>query len=590
MPNDRTRDVAVVGSPSTNTELTVDLLQEATEERLVGALTAFEAVQNGQRITSVGQIVGIELRNRWHEDSVFRNLLKRTGEIPPITNRQDTRTADLVVGATFRQATDGFEPEVLGMVPPTGTRVYRVDQPLLDRLLQVYQSEIVFLGRAYANDVLYPMWFKHFARGLGGAGEAYHLAIFGKTGSGKSVMAKNILLAYARHKRPVEMGLLVVDPQGEFAREFGSGVPTGGYRLNYAEVCRELKREVEVFRVPDICLDRWELFSDLISRTQLFPRLTIRSREWIRNASEVLTERLKEQSIKLVDLHKRESYDTALTALSEDRSLKQIYSGKEGRDRLKETLADGKITNPLFADQWLPVAKLFRGIDDKGGKLPITEHIVERVLRQENRCIVILDLSGAGFSASEKQTFWSEDVQALLLSRITEALVRKAEELYGKEPLNALVVLDEAHRLAGMEYLDEESDRAQLRHRLIDGVRTTRKYGLGWMFVSQSLSSIHKSILEQCRILFFGFGLALGDEFRRLKEFAGGDERSMELYRSFRDPHSFPREDLRQFPFMAVGPVSPLAFSGKPLFFTAFTDPGEFLQVNNLQVQPRPRG
>jgi hypothetical protein len=94
MPHDRTRDVAVVGSPSTNTELTVDLLQEATEERLVGALTAFEAVQNGQRITSVGQIVGIELKNRWYEDSVFRNLVKRTGEIPPITNRQDTRTAD----------------------------------------------------------------------------------------------------------------------------------------------------------------------------------------------------------------------------------------------------------------------------------------------------------------------------------------------------------------------------------------------------------------------------------------------------------------------------------------------------------------
>src|SRR5207253_8428393 len=157
MPNDRTRDVAVVGSPSTNTELTLDLLQEATEERLVGALTSFEAVQNGQRIISVGQIVGIELRNRWHEDSVFRNLVKRTGEIPPITNRQDTRTADLVVGATFKRAQDGYEPEVLGMVPATGTRVFRVDQPLLDRLLQVYSAEIVYLGRAYANDVLYPM-------------------------------------------------------------------------------------------------------------------------------------------------------------------------------------------------------------------------------------------------------------------------------------------------------------------------------------------------------------------------------------------------------------------------------------------------
>lgn len=59
----------------------------------------------------------------------------------------------------------------------------------------------------------------------------------------------------------------------------------------------------------------------------------------------------------------------------------------------------------------------------------------------------------------------------------------------------------------------------------------------------------------------------------------------MELYQSFRDPHSFPRPDLREFPFMAVGPVSPLAFSGRPLFFSAFTDPDEFLSANRLKKQ-----
>src|SRR5438046_2423298 len=167
MTGPRVDDVAVIGSPSTNVQLTVDLLQEATEERVVGALTAFQAVQNGVPIVSVGQIVGLELRNRWHEDAVFRNLVKRTGEIPPITNRQDTRVADLVVGATFRQNGEVYEPDVLGMIPPTGTRVFRVDQALLDRLLAGYRDEIVYLGRAYANQVLYPMWFKHFDRGVG---------------------------------------------------------------------------------------------------------------------------------------------------------------------------------------------------------------------------------------------------------------------------------------------------------------------------------------------------------------------------------------------------------------------------------------
>ena len=135
MPFGTNQDIGVVGSPSTNTELTVDLLMEATEERIVGALVALDASQNGVPIKSVGQIVGVELRNRWHEDSVFRNLIKRTGDIPPITNRQDTRIADLVVGATFKEDAQGYEPDVLGMVPSTGTRISRVDQPLLDNLL-----------------------------------------------------------------------------------------------------------------------------------------------------------------------------------------------------------------------------------------------------------------------------------------------------------------------------------------------------------------------------------------------------------------------------------------------------------------------
>ncbi|MEX0614229.1 MAG: DUF87 domain-containing protein [Pirellulales bacterium] len=585
MSTDRNQDVAVIGSPSSNTELTLDLLLEATEERMVGALTAFRASQNGTPIISVGQVVGIELRNRWHEDSVFRNLIKRTGEIPPITNRQDTRVADLVVGATFREGSDGYEPEVLGLVPPTGTRVFRVDQPLLDKLLSVYQSEIFYLGRAYANDVLYPMWFKHFGSGPGGAGEAYHLAIFGKTGSGKSVLAKNLLLAYARHKGDNQMGLLVIDPQGEFAREFSRGEQTARYSLDYKKVCQALEREVYCVQVPTIRLDRWNLFVDLMSRTQFFRRLSIRSTEWVRNAADVLAERLQQAKVTLVSLHERQSFDRALKLLADEKSLKQVYSGKEGRERFSEMVQDESVTSPLYESAWLPVTKLFKDKDSSAKDRPTIEQIVERCLRSGDRQIVILDLSGAGLTAQDRQTFWSEQVQALLIDRIADALIRKAEELFGDKPLNALVVLDEAHRLAGSEYMDEETDRASLRKKLIDGVRTTRKYGLGWMFVSQSMSSLHRSILDQCRILFFGFGLAMGDEFRRLKEFAGGDERSMQLYQSFRDPQSFPRRDLQEFPFMAVGPVSPLAFSGKPLFFTAFTDPDEFLRVNRMRPE-----
>src|SRR6266571_1469957 len=323
MSNDRTRDVAVVGSPSTNTELTVDLLQEATEERLVGALTAFEAVQNSQRITSVGQIVGIELRNRWHEDSVFRNLVKRTGEIPPITNRQDTRVADLVVGATFREGSNGYEPEVLGMVPPTGTRVFRVDQPLLDSLLSVYRSEIVYLGRAYANDVLYPMWFKHFGSGAGGAGEAYHLGVFGKTGSGKSGLAKMMLCAYSRHP---QLGILVIDPQGEFTLEL-TGTRVGQQGLQLDQAIRNQGRAIHVFRIADIQLDDWATFEEMIVSLRFLEQLGIpsRSADNVRKAAEVIRNAL-EGNHRLDSLGNQQALVDALNAVNDQNNATFIYT------------------------------------------------------------------------------------------------------------------------------------------------------------------------------------------------------------------------------------------------------------------------
>lgn len=585
MPNDRTRDVAVVGSPSTNTELTVDLLQEATEERLVGALTSFEAVQNGQCITSVGQIVGIELRNRWHEDSVFRNLVKRTGEIPPITNRQDTRTADLVVGATFRQATDGFEPEVLGMVPPTGTRVYRVDQPLLDRLLEVYRSEIVYLGSAYANDVLYPMWFKHFGSGAGGAGEAYHLGVFGKTGSGKSGLAKMMLCMYARHP---QLGILVIDPQGEFSLEL-SGIRVGQQGLQLDQVVRGRGRDIHVYRIEDLQLDDWETFEEMLQSLRFLEQVGIpsRSADNSRKAAEVIRNAL-EGAHRLDNLGTRQALNDALNAVVDQSNATYIYSAQRARElqqRVQRLQTDANRLAQIFAQSWVPICQLFSTGQNRQrlftypGQPPgIINMLLGSTGAVEPRPVVVIDISRQG-----NQRFWSEELQRRILGKLLSILVSQATStLTTQQSANVLVLLDEAHRHAPSGRLDEDSEAERLRSLLRRAVRETRKYGIGWFFISQTLGGLDNEILQQLRILAFGFGLAMGTEFDRLRDFVGGDKRALELYQSFRDPQSFPRRDLQEFPFMAVGPVSPLAFSGKPLFFTAFTDPGEFLRVNSL--------
>jgi len=587
MPENRNQDVAVVGSPSTNTELTLDLLQEATEERLVGALSAFRSVQNGSAITSVGQIVGIELKNRWHEDSVFRNLIKRTGEIPPITNRQDTRTADLVVGATFRQSQNGYDPEVLGMVPPTGTRVFRVDQSLLDDLLKVYRSEIVYLGRAYANDVMFPMWFKHFGSGQGGAGEAYHLGVFGKTGSGKSGLAKMMMCAYGRNP---QMGILVIDPQGEFSLEL-SGRRIGQQGLPLDEILKAQGRQVQVFRIGDIQLDDWTTFEEMLQSLRFLEQLgiPIRSADNSRKAAEVIRASL-DGTETLHSLGTEKVFASVMNTVASPQNAQYIYSQQRAgqlTQQIQRILADSRRLDAIFKNYWLPICELFTsgGVRrrlynfDSQTNPGIIDSLLGTTGSDSPRPVIVVDLSRQG-----NQRFWSEELQRRLLSKILNTLVVQATgSLTSGRSANVLVVLDEAHRHAPSGRLDEDSEAERLRSLLRRAVRETRKYGLGWFFISQTLGGLDNEILQQLRILAFGFGLAMGSEFDRLRDYVGGDKRALELYQSFRDPKSFPRRDLQEFPFMAVGPVSPLAFSGKPLFFTAFTDSNEFRNVNKFR-------
>ena len=117
-----------------------------------------------------------------------------------------------------------------------------------------------------------------------------------------------------------------------------------------------------------------------------------------------------------------------------------------------------------------------------------------------------------------------------------------------------------------------------MKNTLEDAVRTTRKYCLRWMFVSQTLSSLDREIINQIRIYIFGFGLAYGIELQGLREIIGGNEEAISLYQLFKDPQSTPRQ--KEYSFMTIGPISPLSFSGVPLFFHAMQYPGEFVKVN----------
>lgn len=566
---DRAERVGVVGSPSSTHSLVIDILGTAADKRLVGSLGLFHYTQDGSDHYALGQITEVRLRNIWSEDPTMRGLIRQKGRVDPITERQDTHTANMLVSSVFGKTSNGVEPSMLGTVPATGTSIKLMNETIMHDLLADYAKEVFYLGRAYGSNVLLPMWFKHFGYEEGGAGEAYHIGVFGKTGSGKSVLSKMVMLGYSKHR---QMTIFVLDPQGEFAK-----LQT---EQQVAEVLKtKLQKEVKVYDLHNLVLTGNELFKRVLALSGFFDRLGIYADENKVRAADQIDLLLQGRRgvlgttgpVKPWDFYKRETFNLVYGALQRDDVLANIYTGTEYRERVKSRLVT--LGAEFLYDHWSRVASLF-AYEGKKGAVEI-KNLTKSVTAEAKGQIIIINLSEAYAPAS---IFWNDDVRMIVINEFLQSLSAEAQAVYKQgKTLNTLVILDEAHRLAPRER-QENPELEHVKNTLKDAVRTTRKYGLGWMFVSQTLSSLDREIINQIRVYIFGFGLAYGIELQGLREIIGGNEEAISLYQLFKDPQSTPKQ--KEYSFMTIGPISPLSFSGVPLFFHAMQYPGEFVKAN----------
>lgn len=585
--------IGVLGSPSSTGEIQLDILGTAAGKKLVGELALFHYMQEGADHYALGQITEIRLRNVWHEDATMRSLVRLHGKVDPVSERQDTHQGNMMVSAVFHRASDNYSPSSMGTVPPTGTPITLARDEILDELLEAYHDQLFYLGNVYGSEPRLPMWFKHFGSGAGGAGEAYHIGIFGKTGSGKSVLAKMLLLAYARH---AEMGLLVIDPQGEFTKSL-RGERDEGFDLQMDRVCSRLGRKVDAINVNELALDRWELFRELMLASPLFrQRLPIGTPEVRERAVDAVIAQLSRANVKLIDLPSEATFDRVWKYLSSAQGQEVIYLSRERRNTFAAQVDDAD-ADESYRDIWRPMTALF---DARRPGARSVDSVLAGLFNGSSgrRPLVVVDLSqpkGSRSSIDDHQVsmlepaddddrpgsvLWNDDIQALIIARLLDGIQMAAEKAYqdGKT-LNSLVLIDEAHRLAPRDAQGSDYQR-RIRSQLIDAARTTRKYGLGWLFISQTLASLDREIINQMRIYFFGFGLAMGTEFQSLRELVGGPGTDLSLYQGFRDPHSAFSNESRQYSFMTTGPVSPLSFSSTPLFFNVFNTRQAYFDAN----------
>jgi len=569
--------LGTIGSPSSTIELALDVLESSVTRQLVGELAIFKYLQDSKNHYAIGQIIEIALKNFLLEDPTIKSVARKRGSVSPISGIQDVHVGKLLCSAIFTSSEDLVEPSLLGTVPPTGTYVYQVNDNILSTILEKQKNSLFYLGNSYGSKTKLPMWFKHFDYGENGAGEAYHLGIFGITGSGKSTLAKMILTAYSKYPN---MGLLVLDPAGEFSKSFTNDYNNNSnYNSNFniKKVLNSLNKEVQTINVRNLVLDRWTLFEEILLQSQFFHQLTINGANR-RYAIDALIPKLRNKT-SLTKLIKRESFELFINELRKEEVQILIFSTPEPRKRLNNLVSslDQKNLDTLYSQFWTPICSLFEERHDA-----ITIDGLLEKFSWKLKPLIVIDLSEQ--TAHKMQLkYWNETIQSLILKRLLGGLVRLGERTWQKNTsLNTLVVLDEAHRYARKDEFTD-SNLEQLRITLLDAVRTTRKYGLGWLFISTSLSSIHRDILQQLRIIFFGFGLSLGNDLITLRELVS-DEKAIDLYRTFTDPASSFNTKTRKYSFMTQGPVSPLSFSGSPFFFNAFS-PYVFIKENNLDVR-----
>ncbi|MGI0060821.1 MAG: ATP-binding protein [Nitrosotalea sp.] len=586
---DKAEDIGVVGSPSSTSHLKVDILGRAADKRLVGSMVVMKYTQDGRPNYALGQITEVNLYNPFVMDPTMRSIIRQRGSVEPITERQDTHNADMLISAVFEENGGGLDPSSFSTVPSTGSRIKMINQNIVDRLVLPYSQEVSHIGKIFGTDILLPSLFRHFGiEQEGGLGEAMHIGVFGKSGSGKSFLAKMILTSYMRHK---QMTLLVVDPQGEFSK-----MKNDSAVMNFVE--NKLGRKIEFYDLSKlVLLPDVELFKQILVKAQFLKDLGIKNMDNQIDGAEQIAKILNHEwghaalgstitgRVNIWDAHKKEVFDYVWERLMHTTIrngqpipvvIERIYSTPSYRDKVFGDMHD--ITrNPerlnAVYQKWKKIVSLF-GREGMGAKDNLSVILKAIGQRGEGR-IIIINLSEA---VVPDYLFWNDDIKKISINQILQRIADVAKEQYvAGGALNSLVVLDEAHEFAPRERT-EEKEIVELRGTLTTAVRETRKYNLGWMFISQTLSSLDRRIIEQLRMYFIGYGLAYGIELNGVKELLAGNDSAISLYQQFKDPKSSYTKP--QYSFMCIGPSSPMSFSQIPLFLNSLNYPKEFLEVN----------
>lgn len=607
-------------APSTSTEVKIAAWRSNNDTPVVGRIVYFDQVlDDGYTYRTLGTVAGVTTANDMYRDAALLSAATHMGGSAAGMSGSDVKTFDLIPQAVYRRNdSDALWKQAGGSLlisPSTRTDVRLLTQDIVHDMLVGVKDQLVHIGcmRGDTNTPS-PMIIPGFAGKRG----AFHTAVIGRSGSGKSVASTYMFGAQMLN---TSHGMIVVDPQGQWSTE-------AGFTFSLQKFARQLGREVQVLRVSeDIRLPmRRELLSSFMEEADLWGNLSRMGEDNRRS----LSDEVAKQVAAILrdaegDIPARTVLVKALAAIGTSQTIMgRIYAraGERG-DQLRrllcamtdepfinssgeeeelspEDLRDGEETLGEVLTSFTPLLNLFerenlQGTPRRalGGDHGFLSGILSVRSSEENAPYVVVDMSSdvrassrARYAAATgvdtsgeaemRRLLDNPEIKASIIGVVLDEIKRQAETMYaeGGGNLDTQIIFDEAWRYAPQpNTVDARSSIRALTDQLAGFALDTRKYGIGWTYILQSPSDLNTTIWRQLTYIYTGYGIVGSDKNLLLDQL--DDRRQMSLYEQFPSPSS-----TGVYPFMAIGPVNPLIFTATPAFVNVFTTVEEFLEAN----------
>jgi len=544
------KPLGTISSPSSITEFTMDIHAESISAPLLGKLVMFKHTEGNSKKLVIAQVKNITSINKLIEDPGVKTIIQTYGPLPHISGK-DTKIAILSLISVYEEIekSDGtleLRDSTLNTPPSTDSVVYEVTQEVLEL---VPLENRFYLGTIYGGTLPIPFILKHYGPPPDGWGEGFSFGIFGKSGSGKSVLASMILLGFARHRN---MGIIIFDTQGEFSRNtFKEKIG-----LDFHRLANNLKQgDFYIYTLDDIALENTRAFIKLLDKVGFFEDfgiLQFGKKIMLINDLLINIGNKKPNSLEFRDMfHYINGW------------IRRKYSNWEAvKSRMEPKIAEEK---------WEIIKKLF----DVKDRIPISEITKS----YSEGALIILDLSRFPATLETLIQMPKEEVRAVIIREVLDNIIRLANEKYhNNELMNGLIVIEEAHNYVPSYFRsskEESIERRELLALIKEKVKETRKYGMGWVFITQSTVDFNKEIYRQIHNYIFMYGLSIGADVDNVKSALGSD--LFDLYKTFKDP-----KRTGKYQFIAMGPIVGLSSAGMAVAVECFSSMNEFIEMNQL--------